>query len=64
MKTEYDFSGGRKNPYFKSLKKQVPVDIDYEIVEYFKSQSKSTGVSYQALINLYLAKHINNPISQ
>ncbi len=59
MKSEYDFTDAKKNPYFDKIKKQIAVDIDYEIVEYFKSQSKSTGIPYQALINHHLAKHIN-----
>lgn len=55
MKAEYDFSGARKNPYAKKLKKQITINIDSDTIEYFKEQSDSSGIPYQTLINLYLA---------
>ena len=55
MKAEYDFSNVTKNPYAKKLKKQITINIDNDTIEYFKSQSDSSGIPYQTLINLYLA---------
>ena len=55
MKAEYDFSNARKNPYVKKLKKQITINIDSDIIEYFKQQADSTGIPYQTLINLYLS---------
>ena len=55
MKAEYDFSNARKNPYAKKLKKQITINIDSDTIDYFKSQSDSSGIPYQTLINLYLA---------
>ena len=57
MRKEYDIENlnPRKNPYASKLKKQITVSIDSDTVDYFKSQSKTAGVPYQALINLYLA---------
>ena len=55
MRTEYDFSNARKNPYAKKLKKQITINIDSDTIDYFKSQAESTGIPYQTLINLYLA---------
>jgi len=55
MKAEYDFSGARKNPYAKKLKKQITINIDTDTIAYFKEQSDSSGIPYQTLINLYLA---------
>ncbi len=55
MKAEYDFSNARRNPYVKKLKKQITINIDSDIIEYFKQQSDSTGIPYQTLINLYLS---------
>ncbi len=55
MKAEYDFSKAKKNPYVKKLKKQITINIDSDIIEYFKQQSNSTGIPYQTLINLYLS---------
>ena len=55
MKDEYDFSNATKNPYAKKLKKQITINIDNETIDYFKTQSESSGIPYQTLINLYLA---------
>jgi uncharacterized protein (DUF4415 family) len=56
MRKEYDFSKlkGRKNPYAKSLKKQITIRMGVDIIEYFKGMSADTGIPYQNLINLYL----------
>ena len=56
MKKEYDFSKmkGRKNPYAKQLKKQITIRVGVDVLEYFKTLAKETGVPYQNLINLYL----------
>jgi len=59
MKDEYDFSAARKNPYAKKLKKQITINIDENIIEYFKKQSSDSGIPYQTLINLYLADCVN-----
>ena len=55
MKEEYDFSNARKNPYAKKLKKQVTINLDSGTIEYFKEMSRTSGVPYQTLINLYLS---------
>ena len=34
MREEYDFSAGRKNPYAKSLKRQVTINIDSATIDY------------------------------
>ena len=55
MKKEYDFSNAIKNPYYdKSLKKQISININADTIEYFKQMSKTKGVPYQVLINLFL----------
>ena len=56
MRKEYDFSKmkGRKNPYAKSLKKQVTLRLGVDVIEYFKQLAKETGIPYQNLVNLYL----------
>ena len=55
MREEYDFSNARKNPYAKKLKKQITINIDVDTIDYFKTQSETSGIPYQTLINLYLA---------
>jgi predicted DNA binding CopG/RHH family protein len=61
MKTEYDFSKSKPNPYIKKLRKPITIRIDIETIDYFKKLSENTGIPYQNLINLYLsdcaAKH-------
>jgi uncharacterized protein (DUF4415 family) len=54
MRSHYDFTKSRKNPYAKSLKKQITIRLDADTIGYFKQLASQTGVSYQTLINLYL----------
>jgi len=54
MKTEYDFSEAKKNPYTHDLKKQVTIRLDTDTIDYFKHLSEDNGIPYQTLINLYL----------
>lgn len=54
MREEYDFSKAKKNPYAAKTKKQVTINIDCSVIEYFKEEAQNTGVPYQVLINLYL----------
>lgn len=60
MKDEYDFSNARKNPCVGRLKKQVTINLDDEVIEYFKAQAELTGIPYQRLINFYLADCVRN----
>ena len=54
MLNEYDFSNAKKNPYSKSLKKQITINIDGSTIEYFRELADKHGMPYQTLINLYL----------
>jgi len=55
MRKNYDdFSKGRRNPYARSLKKQITIRLDRETIDYFKEMADELGVPYQTLINLYL----------
>ena len=60
MRKEYDFSKAKQNPYLKKLRKQITIRIDVDTIEYFKKQAISTGISYQNLMNLYLANCASN----
>ena len=59
MKDEYDFSKAVKNPYAKKLKKQITINLDDSVVDYFKKQAAESGIPYQTLINLYLAECVS-----
>ena len=37
------------------IKKQVTINLDGDVIDYFKAQSESSGIPYQTLINLYLS---------
>ena len=62
MRDEYDIENlnPHKNPYSKRLKKQMTINIDSDIVDYFKEQSEESGIPYQTLINLYLSDCAKN----
>lgn len=60
MKSEYDFSNARPNPYTKKLKSQITINLDVETVAYFKEQAAASGIPYQTLINLYLGDCARN----
>jgi len=55
MRSEYDFSKAKPNPYVKKLRKQISIRIDIDTIGYFKKKANETGISYQNLINLYLS---------
>lgn len=54
MRTNYDFSKAKRNPYAKQLKRSITIRIDRETIEYFKRLAAKTELPYQSLINLYL----------
>ncbi|MCL4840907.1 MAG: BrnA antitoxin family protein [Bryobacteraceae bacterium] len=54
MRTEYDFSKSRKNPYAQQLKRPVTIRLDTAAVAYFKQLAAELGMPYQNLINLFL----------
>lgn len=56
MREEYDIKNlnPRKNPYSSKLKKQITINLDENVIDFFKKQSNETGIPYQVLINLYL----------
>lgn len=60
MKKEYDFTNAKKNPYTAKTKKQITINLNEEVLVYFKSMSEETGIPYQPLINLYLLDCVNN----
>ena len=58
MKKRYDFSKMKevKSP-FKG-KKSVGINLNHEVIDYFKQLSKEMGIPYQQLINLPLQKNL------
>ena len=56
MRDEYDFAESKPSPYAKKLRRQVTMNIDADVIDYFKAEAARTGVPYQKLINLYLSQ--------
>jgi len=55
LNREFDFSKAIKNPYAKTLKRQITINVNAESIDYFKRMARDTGIPYQTLINLYLS---------
>ncbi len=60
MREEYDFKNARKNPYLQKGKKQITINLNTDVVDYFKQQAERSGIPYQTLINLYLTDCVTN----
>jgi predicted DNA binding CopG/RHH family protein len=54
MRDEYDFTNSIKNPYKKTERKKVTLQIDSDAIAYFKDEADRTGIPYQTIINFYL----------
>lgn len=56
IKKEYNLSEmkSRPNPYIQNLNKQVTIETEISVIDYFKAMAKKSGMSYQSLITLYL----------
>lgn len=56
MRNNYDIKNlnPRRNPYSQGLKKQVTINLNKGVIDYFKGQAEETGIPYQNLINMYL----------
>ena len=57
MRDEYDIKNlnPRANPYAKSLKKTITINIDENVINYFKEESNHVGVPYRWLLRVYQA---------
>jgi len=62
MRNKYEIKelNPRKNPYSKRLKKQITININVEVVDYYKNMAEQSGIPYQTLINLYLSDCAEN----
>lgn len=56
MRDEYSFEGSRPNPYVKKLRRQITMNLDVDVIDYFKAEAERSGIPYQNLINLYLSQ--------
>ncbi|WP_251231635.1 antitoxin [Adlercreutzia aquisgranensis] len=56
MPAEIDFSESTPNPYAGRVRRRITINIDGDTVDYFKEESRRTGVPYQTIMNLYLGQ--------
>lgn len=56
MRDEYDFSESSPSPYAGRVRRRVTINIDGDTIDYFKEESRRTGVPYQTIINMYLGE--------
>lgn len=69
MKTEYDFSNGKRGPVSprEKGKTRVTIRLDDDVLEWFKSKvDEQGGGNYQSMINNVLRSHIkqDRPITE
>lgn len=55
MRAEYDFGNSVANPYRRAEREKVTIQLNVDVVDYFKAESARTGIPYQNIINFYLA---------
>ncbi|AJQ97863.1 MAG: hypothetical protein H6999_05075 [Hahellaceae bacterium] len=59
MRDEYDFSKGERGKFFNpNAKKNLPVYLEAEVLDYFAEKAKAKGVELNALVNDLLKKDI------
>ena len=54
MREEYDFINARRNPYTSNDIRQITLNLDANILNYFKDITSKTGIPYRILISSYL----------
>ena len=59
MREEYDFINARRNPYTSNDIRQITLNLDANILNYFKDIASKTGIPYQILISSYLKDCVN-----
>jgi uncharacterized protein (DUF4415 family) len=63
MKTEYDFSRGRRGAVIKTPrgKVRITIRIDEDVIDWFRARvHEAGGGSYQTLINAALREHMTS----
>ncbi len=59
MKSEYDFSGGKRGQFYQpNLKLNLPVYLDAEVVSYLNTIAKKQGKPLSEVANALLKKEI------
>ena len=60
MKSEYDFSKGKRGPVIKdSGKTRITIYLDKEVVNEFRRRADEQGTGYQPMINKALREYLD-----
>lgn len=52
---KFNFDNAIRNSYVdKNLKRQITINLNGKVIDYFKEMSEKKGVPYQTLINIFL----------
>lgn len=61
MRSEYDFSKGKRGPVVASPgKTRVTMMLDDDVIEHFRSRAESAGTGYQTEINRVIREYLAN----
>ena len=59
MRDDYDFSKGERGKFFNpNAKKNLPIYLEAEVLDYFIVQAKAKGVPLDTMVNDLLKKDI------
>ena len=59
MRDEYDFSKGERGKFFNpNAKKNLPVYLEAEVLDYFAAKAKAKGIELNIMLNDLLKKDI------
>lgn len=59
MREEYDFSKGERGKFYApNAKKNLPVYLETEVLDYFAAKAKAKGVELNTMVNDLLKKDI------
>lgn len=60
MENDNNSLASERNPYTKRIKKQITINLESDVITYFKDLATETAIPYQTLINMYLADCVKN----
>ncbi len=59
MREDYDFSKGERGKFFNpKAKKNLPVYLESEVLDYFSAKAKAKGMALNVMVNDLLKKDI------
>ena len=47
MRAEYDFENSQINPYKKAPREKITIQLNVDVIDYFKAESVRIGIPYQ-----------------